>query len=116
MKEKGHKILITATKKDVSIKLLDNYDFDYINLGSYGDSLIKKIINIPIIDFKMYRAIKKFKPDIFIGFGSIRAAHVSRLIGKPCIALRIQNMQYKNIFCICLSQMSSAHHHAIIRI
>jgi len=31
MKEKGHKILITATKKDVSIKLLDNYDFDYIN-------------------------------------------------------------------------------------
>lgn len=108
MKEKGHKILITATKKDVSIKLLDNYGFDYINLGSYGDSLIKKIINIPIIDFKMYKAIKNFKPDIFIGFGSIRAAHVSRLIGKPCIAFEdtehaiqehILYMPFTNVIC-----------------
>jgi len=108
MKEKRHKILITATQKDVSIELLDNYGFDYINLGSYGCSIIKKIINIPIIDFKMYNTIKKFKPDIFVGFGSIRAAHVSRLIGKPCIAFEdtehsilehILYMPFTNVIC-----------------
>jgi hypothetical protein len=35
----------------------------------------------------MYNAVKKFKPDLFFGFGSIRAAHVSRFMRKPCIAL-----------------------------
>ena len=35
----------------------------------------------------MIRAVKKFNPDIFIGFGSIRAAHASRILRKPCIAL-----------------------------
>lgn len=29
--------------------------------------------------------MRSFKPDIFVGFGSIRAAHVSFLLRKPCI-------------------------------
>jgi predicted glycosyltransferase len=33
----------------------------------------------------MFQVSKKFKPDIFVGFGSIRAAHVAKLMGKPCI-------------------------------
>jgi predicted glycosyltransferase len=86
MEKRGHEILITATKKDVSLDLLDNYGFNYINLGSYGISLIKKLINIPVIDLKMYKLVKDFKPDIFVGFGSIRAAQVSKLMRKTCIA------------------------------
>jgi len=35
----------------------------------------------------MYSAVKNFKPDFFLGFGSIRAAHVSRIMRKPCVAL-----------------------------
>ena len=86
MEKRGHKVLITASAKDVSLKLLDNYGFDYINLGSSGKSPIKKLINVPFTDWKMYKAVKSFKPDIFLGFGSIRAAHVSKLMRKPCIA------------------------------
>jgi predicted glycosyltransferase len=85
MEKKGHDVLITATEKDVAFKLLDNYYLDYINLGSYGNSLIQKLINIPIIDLKMYMAVKSFKPDVFLGLGSVRAAHVSFLIRKKCI-------------------------------
>jgi len=86
MKERGHKILITATKKDVSLELLDNYSFDYIAMGSYGDSLVSKVVNIPIMDFKMIRAVVGFKPDIFVGVAPIRSSHVSKLIRKPCVA------------------------------
>lgn len=85
MERKGHEILITASEKDVTYKLLNNYGFDYINLGGYGSSLIKKLINIPILDLKMYNIVKNFKPDIFIGAGSIRAAHVSFFLRKKCI-------------------------------
>jgi predicted glycosyltransferase len=87
MERRGHEVLITATEKDVALKLLDNYGFDYINMGSYGNSLVKKLMNISVMNLKMYKALKSFKPDIFVGFGSIRAAHVSKLMRKTSITL-----------------------------
>jgi predicted glycosyltransferase len=86
MKKRGHEVLITASEKEISFTLLSNYGFNFINLGTYGNSISKKFINIPFMDWKMYKAVKSFEPDIFVGFGSIRAAHVSRLMRKPCIA------------------------------
>jgi uncharacterized protein len=85
MQKKGHEILITATKKDVSFKLLDNYGFSYVNLGSYGSSLTQKLINLFLIDLKMYRKVKYFNPDLLLGMGAISAAHVSFLLHKKCI-------------------------------
>jgi len=87
MKSRGHEILITASEKEVSYRLLDLYGFDYVKLGSYGKSLGEKLVNIALLDIRMYLAVKKFKPDIFIGFGSIRAAHAAKVLNKPCIAL-----------------------------
>ncbi len=85
MKSRGHEILITATRKDVALELLHNYGFDYIAMGSYGNSSARKMINIPIMDFKMLRVVGSFKPDIFIGISTIRAAHASQLMREPCI-------------------------------
>lgn len=85
MEEAGHDLLITASKKDVSLKLLHNYGFPFVNLGSYGTSLFRKLVNLPVIDWKMYRAVKDFNPEILVGAGSIRAAHVSQILRKPCI-------------------------------
>ncbi|BAI60851.1 conserved hypothetical protein [Methanocella paludicola SANAE] len=87
MQKKGHETLITASEKDISYKLLNNYEFDYIKLGAYGKSLSYKILNIPALDVKMYGAVKKFNPDVFLGQGSIRGAHVSKLMNRPSIAL-----------------------------
>ena len=87
MEKGGHEILITASKKEVSLRLLDAYGFDYIHLGSYGFSIVRKIMNIPVMDLRMYRAVKDFKPDIFVGMGSARAAHISKLLRKYSITL-----------------------------
>jgi len=85
MEKRGHKILITASRKEISYRLLDNYGFSYEKLGSYGKSLAEKMINIPLLDIRMLLVAKKFRPDIFVGFGSIRASHVAKLLGRPCI-------------------------------
>lgn len=85
MKKKGHEVLVTASEKDITFKLLEKYDLEFENMGSYGTSLVRKLANIPIIDIRYYRLMRSFKPDIFVGFGSIRAAHVSFLLRKPCI-------------------------------
>ena len=95
MEKKGHNILITATKKDVALDLLDRYGLNYINLGSYGKTPIQKLINIPILDLKMYNAVRKFKPDIFVGLGSIRAAHASFLVNKPCVIFDDDEYSYR---------------------
>jgi len=85
MEGKGHEVLITSLDKDVALKLLDQYGFKYINLGSTGSTFFRKVISIPILDYKMYKAVKGFKPDLFLGCASIRGAHTAKLMGKPCV-------------------------------
>jgi len=85
MEKRGHKILITASKKDVSFVLLKKYGFNFIDLGTHGNSFFQKILSIPFMDLKMYKTIRSFEPDIFVGFSSIRAAHVSKMMRKPYV-------------------------------
>ena len=85
MQKKGHQIFITVSEKDMTIALLHSFGFKYINLGSYGNTLLQKAMNISVMDIKMYKAVKNLSPDIFLGFGSVRAAHVAWLLRKPCI-------------------------------
>jgi len=88
MESRGHELLITASSKEVSTYLLDSYGFKYKYLGGYGTSIFEKLKNLPLLDYQMYKAVKDFNADMFIGFGSIRAAHVSKLFNKPYINFR----------------------------
>jgi len=83
MERKGHEILVTASDKDVIKHLLEYYNFNYQVLGSYGRSLYKKLLYVPLLDYKMYKAVKNFNPDMFIG--SVRAGHVSKILKKSTI-------------------------------
>lgn len=86
MKEKGHQILITARKKDVTLRLLDAYRLHYENVGYYHKGLFTKMVDMLRIDWNMYKVARKFNPDILISLGSPNAAHVSALLRKPHIA------------------------------
>ena len=81
MDQSGYEVLITASHKDVSTQLLQLYGFEYVDLGSYGSSVLKKMINILIMDIKMYLAVKDFRPDILLGFSSTRAPHAAKVLG-----------------------------------
>jgi uncharacterized protein len=87
MQKKGHKILITASKKEITYQLLEKYQFDFIRLGAHGNSMIKKIINLPIMIFHMCLAGRKFKPEIILGVGSIRGAYTSAIFRIPCVSI-----------------------------
>jgi predicted glycosyltransferase len=85
MERRGHEILITASQKEVTFSLLKSYGFQFVDMGSFGKSLFRKVLNVPEMDVRMYRAVKKFDPDILMGFASFRAAHISSLLRKKCI-------------------------------
>jgi predicted glycosyltransferase len=78
MKKRGHEILITASKKEITLDLLEKLGFDYIftckRYGSvkFGYELIKR-------DFQMFNLARKFKPDVITGIHNTIAAHVSKL-------------------------------------
>lgn len=82
MQERGHDVIVTASRKDIAFYLLNKYNIDFIDLGSYGNTVTKKAMNVPIMALKMIKVVRKYKPDILIGIASSRIAHAAFLLGK----------------------------------
>ncbi len=90
----GNKILVTASKKDVTIDLLKQYNIPYVVIGEYGQKYFKKLIMLPYLSLSMLFIVHKFKPDVIFALGSIRAGHVAFITGIPYIALDDDEYSY----------------------
>ncbi len=86
MEGKGHSFFITARDKEVAHDLLKKYKIDYVSRGKGKKSVLGKIFYIVEADFRLFKFARKFKPDLFLSFGSSYAAHVAKVLGKPHIA------------------------------
>lgn len=82
-KAEGHEVVVTASSKDITFQLLDNYNISYISLGSYGHTAMQKLMSVPVMARRMYRIAKKHQPDLMIGLASSRITHAGRLLGIP---------------------------------
>jgi len=82
----GHEVKIVVWEKDIALYLLNVYDFEYDVVGKSYKGLMKKAYGMLKSNFKVLKAAKNFKPDIFVG-APVNLAHVSKLIGKPHIDL-----------------------------
>lgn len=80
-KKNGHTVIVTASDKDIAIQLLDEYKIEYIMFGSYGKSMISKLINLPILSLRLAYIALKYKIDLLIGI-SFRVAHAGWFTGK----------------------------------
>lgn len=87
LRKRGHNVIVTASQKDVSYKLLDAYGIDYIKMGTYGDTFAKKLINLFVLDYRMVKVVFKHKPDVLTGLGSFRIAHAGFLFRKKTLIL-----------------------------
>jgi len=78
MQKRRHDILITAGDKDVTLRLLENYGFNY-KFTCKRTSGYKLIAEILKRDIQMLKFVKEYKPDIVMGIASTIAAHVSKI-------------------------------------
>ncbi len=85
MTEKGHLFSITARDKEVTFNLLDKYNIPYTSRGKGKTGLIGKILYIFQGDWILIKSALKFKPDLFLSFGSTYAAHAAFFLRKPHI-------------------------------
>lgn len=87
MQARGHEFLLVARDKEVLHELLQRYNFAYITRGKGGNNLLGKLLYILKADVLIYKAARKFKPDLFLSFASTYAAHAAWLSRRPHIAL-----------------------------
>lgn len=87
MKSSGHEFMIIARNKEVTHKLLDFYGIKFSDRGKGGRTLISKFIYLIATDIKLLKIASKWKPDLFLSFGSPYAAHVAFMLKRPHIAL-----------------------------
>jgi predicted glycosyltransferase len=86
MEGEGHKFFVCARNKEVTHSLLNHYQIDYTSRGKGRKGLIGKAVYTIEADLKLLGLARKFKPDLFLSFGSAYAAHASRLLRRPHIA------------------------------
>ena len=83
--KKGHEMKITARKKDVTLDLLNAYHFKYEYLGENRRGLMKKAYGMIKKDYILYRIVKRFKPDVLLGFHNPYIAQIGKLTKIPSI-------------------------------
>jgi predicted glycosyltransferase len=81
---RGHDVKIVATGKDITLKLLDSYGYDYEVVGNNYKGLPRKAYGLVKSIIKTNKVAKKFGPDILVG-GNPYLSYISKLIGKPHI-------------------------------
>lgn len=85
MQVKGREFLIIARNRGEIFQLLQSYGLPFIGRGTGSNSQFGKLLYLPKANYYIYKAARKFQPDLFLSFGSMYAAHVSKIFKKPHI-------------------------------
>ncbi len=85
MESKGHKFLVVARDRQYVFDLLHAYGINFISRGKGGNGALSKLWYLKITSVKQYFRARKFKPDMFIDFGTIYSGLASMMLRKPHI-------------------------------
>lgn len=84
--QKGFEVLFTTRDKEMAVKLLDHYGFNYVNFGKPFKSRMGKIWGLFWFTWRLFLVALKFKPDIYLN-ATQYSALVAWLLHKPHISL-----------------------------
>lgn len=85
MKKRGHKILVTARKKDVALELLKLYKINHIVLSKLKPGKINMVKELISRDIRFIKLAKKFRPDLTIGLMGATIATTNPFLSSKCI-------------------------------
>jgi len=94
LEKQGHSVLFTVSKKDVSLDLVNRANVEYVHLGSYGKTLPSKVTSLPLLTKRLIDVAKRFRPDIIVGWGSVRGAFASKLLKSHTYYVDINENDY----------------------
>jgi predicted glycosyltransferase len=83
MKSKGHEFLIIARDRQYIFELLRAYGISFVSRGEGGRGASSKLWYLKKTSVKQYFRARRFKPDIFLDFGTIYSCAASMMLRKP---------------------------------
>ena len=84
-RERGHELTIAARRKDIAIELMTHYGWDFVNLGAARSGLAGLTQELLVRNAKLWRLVRRRKPDVMAAIGGIFIAHVGWLTGTPSV-------------------------------
>ena len=83
MESKGHEFLVIARDREYVFDLLNAYGIDFISRGKGGEGAISKLWYLKKTSIKQFFRAKRFKPDLFLDFGTIYSGPAGMMLRKP---------------------------------
>lgn len=76
---RGDEILILSRRKDIACDLLDAFGLDHVPVTTAASGTIGLAKELIARDIAVLRHIRRFRPDVMIGFGGISISHAGFL-------------------------------------
>lgn len=96
--EQGCKVLFVAREKDVLFRLLENSSVETVFLPSRkSNSRIGLIGNVLQREWRMWKIVRRFKPDIMAGTDLV-IAHIGRLTRIPSVLINEDDLDQVPLF------------------
>lgn len=84
-RKRGDDVLVLSRVKECANDLLKAYDIPFTSISAIGASKLNLITEMLVRDWRMWRACRRFKPDVLTGIMGVTIAQVGKLIGKPAV-------------------------------
>ncbi|WP_206185397.1 DUF354 domain-containing protein [Sphingosinicella sp. CPCC 101087] len=82
----GVEIRIASRHKDVLVPLLDELELPHVPLTSAGRGRAGLMRELLQRDYRLWRLVRAFRPQVMVGFGGVAISQVGRLTGTPSLA------------------------------
>lgn len=85
LKSDGHKIVVTARDKDVTLRLLNSYQIPYIMLSKAQNGILGLGLELLIRQWKLFFILRKQEISICVSATGACSVHVCKLLGIPTL-------------------------------
>lgn len=86
MKAKGHSVLFSIREKDITVRLVEAYNLDYVSFGKPFPGIVKKLLLGLSFFIKLHQLTRKYKPDIILNSTTLYPALIGRINGIPVLS------------------------------
>ncbi len=83
MESKGHEFLVIARDRQYVFDLLNAYEIDFISRGKGGGGILSRLWYLKMTSIKQFFRARRFKPDLFVDFGTIYSGLAGMILRKP---------------------------------
>lgn len=83
--DRGDSVHVVSRHKDVACDLLDGFGIPHVPVSTAGRGMVGLAGELLRRDIALWREIRRFSPNVMLGFGGVAISHAGRLTGVPSV-------------------------------